>query len=182
MASEQAAQRQSQQPIHPREHPPQPPPQPGRKEEPEPTEKPDEEKEEPEHAHVTMTAAQFQQIMLSVIAEARKPVKDERAVARVQRMREHNQMLQRDQKQMLIARFRSCNHMQAPGSVMTGCAAIAWATQSDGKKRGTCQHCLTVFSPVREECLSDEIWQAYPMLVRLPTHPAGNLNTVFQSA
>jgi hypothetical protein len=88
----------------------------------------------------------------------------------------------RDQQKMLAARFESCNHMQLPGSVMTGCSCIAWATQSDGKKRGTCQHCGTVFSSVREECASQEIWEAYKMLVRLPTHPTGNINTVFQSA
>jgi hypothetical protein len=97
-------------------------------------------------------------------------------------MREHNRMLQRDQRDMLLARFRSCNHMQYPGSVMTGCSCIGWATQSDGKKRGTCQHCGTVFSPVREECIADEVWQAYSMLVRVPTHPGGNINSIWQSA
>ena len=166
------------------------PQRPAKKEpQPEPKEAPDKSEEEPEEkpaddeqARVSMTAAQFQQIMQVVVKEARKPVVDERTLARQQRTREHNQALARDQREMLINRFRSCNHMQMPGSVMTGCACIAWATQSDGKKRGTCQHCGTIFSPVREECLSEEIWRAYSMLVRLPTHPAGNINSIFQSA
>lgn len=131
---------------------------------------------------VAFTADQFQSIISTVIQEARKPVRDERTVARLKRMKEHNRAMQKDSRQMLIARFHNCNHMQMPGSVMTGCACIAWATQSDGIKRGTCQHCGTIFSSKREECLSDEIHEAYKMLVRLPTHPAGNINSIFQSA
>jgi hypothetical protein len=162
------------------QHPqPKEPPQP----EPAPPEEPKEPEPEPQpSARVAFTAGEFQQVIQAVIKEARKPVVDERTLARQKRTREHNQMLARDQREMLINRFRSCNHMQMPGSVMTGCASIAWATQSDGKRRGTCQHCGTVFSPVREECLSEEIWKAYSMLVRLPTHPAGNINNIFQSA
>lgn len=157
------------------------------KREPEPEEEPDKEKEpeekpEKEPERVSLTAAQFQQIMEAVVKEARKPVVDDITLARRKRTREQNQLLALDQREVLINRFRSCNHMQMPGSVMTGCSCIAWATQSDGKKRGTCQHCGTIFSPVREECLSDEIWQSYSMYVRLPTHPAGNINSIFQSA
>lgn len=163
-------------------------PQHPEKPEPEPEEKPDKDEEEPEEQpgkepeRVSMTAVQFQQIMQAVVAEARKPVVDEITLARRKRTREHNQLLALDQRENLINRFRNCNHMQMPGSVMTGCSCIAWATQSDGRKRGTCQHCGTIFSPLREECLADEIWQAYSMLVRLPTHPAGNINSIFQSA
>lgn len=157
-------------------------PQRPEKEEPEPEEKPDKE-EEPEEKpekelSVSMTMSQFEHF----VKEMRKPVVDEITLARRKRTREHNQLLERDQRENLINRFRSCNHMQMPGSVMTGCSCIAWATQSDGRKRGTCQHCGTIFSPLREECLSDEIWHAYSMLVRLPTHPAGNINSIFQSA
>ncbi|PWT73643.1 MAG: hypothetical protein C5B60_07930 [Chloroflexi bacterium] len=162
------------------ESPPPPPPEPVEPEE-EPVE-PDKEKE-PEHATVvSMTSVQFQQMIQAVIAESRKPVVDEKKLAQQVRMREHNRMLASDQRKMLITRFYSCNHMQLPGSVMTGCSAIAWANQSDGKRRGTCMHCGTIFSSERSECISDEIWQAYKMLVRLPTHPAGNIETVFQSA
>jgi len=159
----------------------QPPKQPDPEPEPE---EPDKEKEPEETPadRISMTSRELQQFMQLVIKEARRPVIDEKVVARQKHTREHNQMLRRDQRNMLIQRFRNCNHMQNPGSVMSGCAAIAWATQSDGKKRGTCQHCGTVFSPIKEECLADEIWKAYPMLVRLPTHPAGNVNTIFQSA
>ena len=174
---EQAAIRPPQHPTRPVKPEPEPEEKPDKEDEPE--EKPDDKEE---RARVSMTAGEFQQVIQAVIKEARKPVLDERTVARQKRTREHNQMLQRDQRDMLVNRFRNCNHMQMPGSVMTGCAAIAWATQSDGRKSGTCQHCGTIFSPEREECLSDEIWRAYSMLVRLPTHPAGNINSIFQSA
>lgn len=176
---EEVAKHPSQQPIHP-QHPGKREPEPEKQPE-KPPEEP-EEKPEPKEASVSLTAVQFQQIMEAVIKEARKPVVDEMTVARRKRTREHNRMLAKDQRDMLINRFRNCNHMQMPGSVMTGCACIAWATQSDQKKRGTCQHCGTIFSPMREECLSDEIWHAYAQLVRLPTHPAGNINSIFQSA
>lgn len=162
------------QPPHPEKREPEPEEKPDKEEEPE--EKPDEQE------RVSLTAAQFQQIMQAVVKEARKPVVDDITLARRKRTREQNQLLAVDQREMLINRFHNCNHMQMPGSVMTGCSCIAWATQSDGRKRGTCQHCGTIFSPIREECLSEEIWRAYSMLVRLPTHPAGNINNVFQSA
>lgn len=129
-----------------------------------------------------MTGEQFRDLLSSVILEARRPVLDEKKVNQQKRMREHNRMIMRDQRKMLAARFNGCNHMQLPGSVMSGCSCIAWATQSDGKRRGTCQHCGTIFSSERSECASQEIWEAYRMLVRLPTHPAGNINQVFQAA
>lgn len=156
------------------------PPRPDRPPTPEPEPKPDE-PFDPNEAGLRLTASDLREVLSVVIAEARKPVKDERMIARLKRMREHNRSMQKDQREMLHIRFKSCDHMQLPGSVMTGCSCIAWATQSDGKRRGTCQHCGTIFSSERSECLNDEIWEAYKMLVRLPTHPAGNFNHIFQS-
>lgn len=169
------------QPTH--EQPKTPPPG---KEKPEPDkedEKEDKEKEkEKTFTTVSMSAKQFQDVIAAVIYESRKPVRDERLVEQQARMREHNRMLAKDTRDMAIARFHSCNHMQLPGTAVSGCSCIAWATQDDKVRRGTCQHCGTCFSPIREECISDEIWRAYPLLIRIPTHPAGNINTVFQSA
>jgi hypothetical protein len=136
--------------------------------------------EPPAEAGLMFSAADFKELISTVIAEARKPVRDERALARLKRMRDHNRSMQKDNRAMLFARFQNCNHMQLPGSVMTGCSCIAWATQSDQKKRGVCQHCGTIFSSERKECLNDEIYDSYKMLVRLPTHPAGNFNVIFQ--
>jgi hypothetical protein len=176
---------------------PRPGDQPHHKEEPEkkepveePEETPDEKEPESEPAgSVSMSAHQFQTFidqfqagLLNVIGEARKPVIDAQKLEQQLRMREHNRLLAKDAREMLITRFRSCNHMQLPGSVMSGCSCIAWATQDDKVRRGVCQHCGTVFSPKREECIADEIWQAYGLLARIPTHPAGNINSVFQSA
>jgi hypothetical protein len=121
------------------------------------------------------------QVIASAILEARKPVKDEKLEARAKRWREHNRQMHQDKIKLAIARFHSCNHLQLPGSVLSGCSVIAWASQSDGNRRGHCPHCGTDFSPIRKECLSDEIWQAYSMLVRIPTHPAGNIH-IFETA
>jgi hypothetical protein len=145
-------------------------------------EKEDKEKVERAFTTVSMSAQQFKDVIAAVIYEARKPVRDERAVEQQAQMRERNRMLAKDSRDLQIARYRSCNHMQLPGTSVSGCSCIAWATQDDKVRRGTCQHCGTCFSPKREECLSDEIWQAYGLLIRIPTHPAGNINTVFQSA
>lgn len=157
-------------------------PEPAPEVEPEPVEEPEQPKETIVAQPLSMTPEQFESLLARVISETRKPVIDEMKVAQQKRTREHNRQMQKDNRQMQLNRFYNCNHMQLPGSVMSGCAAIAWATQSDGKRRGVCQHCGTLFSPERSECVSDEIWQAYKMLVRLPTHPSGNINNVFQSA
>lgn len=131
---------------------------------------------------VVMSKNQFETFIKTMATELRKPPHDEIKAQQQKRMKEHNRAMQKDNREMLLNRFRSCNHMQLPGSIMTGCAAIAWATQSDGKVRGTCQHCGTFFSPVKEECLHEEIWEAYKFLIRIPTHPAGNVNMTFQHA
>lgn len=134
--------------------------------------------EEPEQVVHAMTEEQFERLLLAV----RSPVIDPRVEARKKHMKEHNQRMQADDREMKRRLAKGCNHMQAPGSVLTGCSLVAWGNQSDGKRRGCCQRCGTIFSPVRSECLSQEIWQAYTQMVQTPTHPAGNMNTIFQSA
>ena len=135
-----------------------------------------------EQTNVNMTTEQFQNLMEAMITASRKPLHDPIKEKQVKRMKEHNAQGIADQRQMKIAKFQNCSHMQRPGSILTGCSAVAWATQSDGKVRGFCQHCGTMFSPVKEECLSPEIHEAYRLLLRIPTHPAGDLNYTFQHA
>ena len=162
------AKREEPKPQPPHRPQPQPPP---------PTE-PDEPIDEPKEDVAETIRAQFQMLA----QELRKPIVNPQVEARKRRTREHNRTLMSDRKKMMLARFDNCNHMQLPGSVLTGCSVIAWATQSDHRKRGICQHCGTVFSSVREECASQEIYEAYRMLVRIPTHPGGSINSVFQAA
>jgi hypothetical protein len=131
---------------------------------------------------VTIPIEQVQAMMQMLIAESRKPVRDPIKEQQTARMKEHNRQGLKDQRDMKIAKFQNCNHMQRPGSILTGCSAIAWATQSDGITRGFCQHCGTGFSPRKEECISQEIWEAYKHLIRIPTHPAGNVSYTFQNA
>lgn len=164
-------------PIRPPTNPPRPQPQP------QPPHKPPEpEPEEPSEKRIALTKREFQELIATAIAEGRKPVRDERAEERQKRWREHNRMMRKDRLQVAVAHFNSCNHMHLPGSVLSGCSVIAWATQSDGVKRGHCPHCGTDFSPIRKECISDEIWKAYANLVRIPTHPGGHINSIFMSA
>lgn len=169
---------------HDPSRPGQQPPQPSQPGQPKPRgegEEPETE-EEKQTRTVQMTSAQFETLIKAVIGEARKPVTDEQMLARKKKWRDRNVALMRSQRLVKLNSFRNCNHMQFPGSVLTGCSVVAWATQSDHKRRGVCQHCGTIFSSVREECLSEEIFDAYKMLIRMPTHPGGNINTIFQSA
>jgi hypothetical protein len=154
-------------------HKPPPPPEP----EPEPEPKP----EEPAARQAKVLSITEEQLE-RLLRAARGPVIDERKERRMRMWKEHNQQLQKDDLKVKVGRFRSCNHMQLPGSVVSGCSLIAWATQTDQKRRGVCQRCHTVFSPVREECISDEVWESYRRLIAIPTHPAGNQNYIYQSA
>ena len=116
-----------------------------------------------------------QAMLQALLAESRKPVIDPIKEQQKARMKEHNRALQKDAHQIKINRFQNCTHMQRPGSILTGCSAIAWATQSDGVVRGFCQHCQTLFSPVAGECASKEIHESYNSWRRVPTHPSGNV-------
>lgn len=127
-------------------------------------------------------AEQVMAMMKVLMEEARKPVRDPIKENQAKRMKEHNKQGLEDQRKLKIAKFQNCSHMQRPGSILTGCSAIAWATQSDGKIRGHCQHCGTIFSPVKNECISEEIWEAYKYMIRIPTHPAGDLAYTSQHA
>jgi hypothetical protein len=64
----------------------------------------------------------------------------------------------------LQARFLQCSHLRGDGS-----SCICWATQSDQVRRGYCPHCYCVFSPLRQECSSQEVFDMYKTVVRLPT-------------
>lgn len=136
----------------------------------------------PKPDQVSMSPDQLQTLITTLIHEARKPVIDPLKEKQKARAKEHYTAMVKDQHDLKVRQFQNCNHMQAPGSILTGCACIGWATQSDGKVRGVCQHCNTLFSPVREECLSEEVFQAYGHLRRLPTHPGGNVAYTFQQA
>lgn len=136
----------------------------------------------PKPEQISMSHEQYQTLISTLIAEARKPVIDPIKEKQALRMKEHNKALAKDNYNVLINRFRGCNHMQSPGSILTGCCCVAWATQSDGHVRGVCQHCNTLFSPLRDECLSEEIHQMYNVLRRLPTHPGGQVSYTFQQA
>jgi hypothetical protein len=84
-----------------------------------------------------------------------------------------------------VGRSENCTHLREDMS-----SAIAWAEQSDTYAdypdlcerlkitgtnqmvritRGTCQHCQTLFSPRREECVSDNIHQRYNEFRRIRT-------------
>lgn len=135
-----------------------------------------------ESGQVSMSPEQLQTLISTLVAEARKPLIDPIKEQQKARMKEHNRKGIEDNKNVRLNRFRNCSHMQRPGSILTGCSAVAWATQSDGIVRGVCQHCNTLFSPREDECLDKEIHAAYKHLLRIPTHPAGNVSYTFQNA
>jgi hypothetical protein len=148
----------------------------------EPKPEPKTEPEAPPSQTVSIPFEQFQVFMQALLAESRKPHVDPMKENQKKRMQAQNRSAIKDKNDFLLAKFRNCSHMQRPGSILTGCSAVAWATQSDGRVRGTCQHCGTLFSPIKEECLHPEMHEAYKQLIRIPTHPAGNVNFDWQHA
>lgn len=137
---------------------------------------------EKDTGQISMSPDQLQTLISTLINEARKPIVDPMKEQQKLRMKEHNKRGIEDNRKVRLNRFRSCSHMQRPGSILTGCSAVAWATQSDGVVRGVCQHCNTLFSPRQNECLDEEVWKQYEHLKRIPTHPAGNVSYTFQNA
>ncbi len=67
-------------------------------------------------------------------------------------------------------RAHNCTHMR---NDLT--SAIAWARQSDGVTRGPCMHCGTLFSPIRGECVSQEIFDSYKERIRIPSSRADSV-------
>jgi hypothetical protein len=102
--------------------------------------------------------------MKQLVEEIRKPPHDPIKEAQMERARKTKEQAEKFYWEALSERAMNCTHGRED---MT--SAIAWAQQSDGKIRGTCQHCQTVFSPVREECCSQEVFDRYKELRRIPT-------------
>jgi hypothetical protein len=73
----------------------------------------------------------------------------------------------------LVSRFEQCNHLRED---LTCC--VSWAIQSDGKQRGYCSHCGVVFSPVRNECASQAIFDKYKEIIRIPCSKGSSVNYV----
>lgn len=125
-----------------------------------------------------------------VIEEIRKPVHDPIKEAQQKRAKETQEAGQRAYWQSLQNRAVNCSHLREDSS-----SAIAWAEQSDTYadypdlckalnvvganqmahlRRGHCQHCQTLFSPRREECVSDEVHKRYNEMIRIPTGRGSN--------
>lgn len=102
--------------------------------------------------------------MKQIVEEIRKPPHDPIREAQMERARKTKEQAEKFYWEALNNRAKNCTHQRED---MT--SAIAWAQQSDAKVRGTCQHCQTVFSPVREECISQEVFEQYSDLRRIPT-------------
>jgi len=102
----------------------------------------------------------------AILAEMRKPVVDPIKEAQQQRAAQSKQQAEDAYWSGMIFKAENCpsSHLREDGS-----SAIAWATQSDGKIRGVCQHCNTLFSPTRKECVSEAVWKAYGELRRIPS-------------
>lgn len=70
----------------------------------------------------------------------------------------------------LQSRFLQCSHLRDDGS-----SCICWAIQSDNVQRGYCPHCYCVFSPIRGECSSQEVFEKYKDVIRLPTRTGNSV-------
>ena len=134
-----------------------------------------------------------------VIEEIRKPVHDEIKEKQAERAKATQQASQKAFWATLEHRALNCSHLRENGS-----SCIAWAEQSDTYgdypdlceknqlfprgitgaslqahiKRGACQHCQTLFSPRREECVCEEIWLKYHDLLRIPSGMGQGVNWI----
>jgi hypothetical protein len=150
----------------------------------EPRPAPEPQVEAPPSQTVSIPFEQFQVFMQTLLTESRKPPIDEMKERQKARMKAQNRSSIKDKEKFLLQKFYNCSHMQRPGSILTGCSAVAWATQSDALVRGSCQHCGSLFSPRLEECIPchPDVHAAYKELIRIPTHPAGNVRFDWQHA
>jgi membrane protease subunit (stomatin/prohibitin family) len=94
-------------------------------------------------AGMTMTMEQFQ----ALIDAIRKPPID--PIKELQRKREQatKQEANDSMWRMKLERKKNCTHMRPPTPGGAPSCAISWAVQSDGKERGHCPHCNSVFRP-----------------------------------
>jgi hypothetical protein len=90
----------------------------------------------------TLSTAQLEQILRTLVAEIRKPPVD--PVKEAQKAREQKTKIEA-LASYWATKFRkrdSCKHEREDGSCL-----IAWATQSDGVERGPCPICGWTFAP-----------------------------------
>ena len=125
----------------------------------------------PQSGNITVPMEFFSQLiqtlstsMKQIVEEIRKPPHDPIREAQMERARKTKEQAEKFYWEAMCSRAENCTHQRED---MT--SAVAWAQQSDGKIRGTCQHCQTLFSPVREECVSQKVFEMYPDLRRIPT-------------
>jgi hypothetical protein len=116
------------------------------------------------NARMNESQVMFAEKLAQAIEVARKPPVSEFHEKQQARAHEAKLQAQKAYWEGQILRAENCSHQREDQS-----SAIAWARQSDGVTRGICQHCPALFSPRREECLTEEIWQQYKEKLRIPT-------------
>ena len=92
-------------------------------------------------SQISMSTAQFEQMMVRLAAELRKPPVDpikEKQAARQKEMRDQGNKEMWERK---ATKKKICLHSRPDGSCV-----IAWAKQSDENWRGYCPHCDSTFS------------------------------------
>lgn len=137
----------------------------------------------------TQLVATLQQGFKQIAEDIRKPPIDPVKEAQAKRAKETKEFSEKQTWELLRSRALTCNHVR---SDMT--SAVAWAEQSDTYGnypdlceqlgitnspammnhivRGACQHCQTLFSPRREECVSEEVFKMYREMRRIPVDKA----------
>jgi hypothetical protein len=116
------------------------------------------------NAKMNESQVMFAEKLAQAIEVARKPPVSEFHEKQQARAHEAKLQAQKAYWEGQVLRANSCSHQREDQS-----SAIAWARQSDGITRGICQHCPALFSPKREECLTEEIWSQYKEKLRIPT-------------
>jgi hypothetical protein len=91
--------------------------------------------------NISMTTQQFEQMMIRLATELRKPPVDPIKEKQAQRQKEMRDSGNAEMWKRKAEKKKICQHSRPDGSCV-----IAWATQSDNNIRGYCPHCDSVFS------------------------------------
>lgn len=102
--------------------------------------------------NVSISAAQLEQILRTLVSEIRKPPVD--PIKEIQKKREQ------ETKIAALAQYwerkkqkkANCSHSRQDGTCV-----IAWATQSDGQTRGYCPNCDSTFAPEDGEIYKEQM-------------------------
>lgn len=115
---------------------------------------------------------QQKEVIRVMVAEIRKPPHDPVKEARDARVKETKEKAEKEMWDKKRRMYTQCSHLRQDGT-----SNIAWATQSDGVKRGMCPYCSSDFSPEMTKVYPD-LADLYQKMLKVPTGRMENVRYV----